>query len=77
MIILPKGVVTIVPILTCSLVGTPPSQVPVKVQGGWDKCYDSFTKDQADQFGIDQWECEHNCYTRTDKNGSKYHKGPV
>ena len=39
--------------------------------GGWDKCKGPFDDGQAMKYGIDMWDCESNCYTRTDKNGSE------
>ena len=46
--------------------------VPEKQIGGWDKCGGTFSKYDASDFGIDTWECEHNCMVRVDKAGSEY-----
>ncbi len=40
--------------------------------GGWDKCMGPFNERQAKEWGIDEWECDNKCFTRTDNNGSKY-----
>ena len=47
-------------------------KVPVRVPGGWDKCHDSFQAKEAFHYGIHRLECQHNCYTRVDKNGNLY-----
>ena len=47
-------------------------RMAIRVQGGWDKCYKSFNIDEAIDYGISRMECEHNCYTRVDKNGNLY-----
>lgn len=38
--------------------------------GGWDKCMGPFNAWQATEYGIDEWECHDNCYTRVDDNGN-------
>nr|AHA44498.1 CM3 protein [Pectinaria gouldii] len=45
--------------------------VPVQKQanGGWDKCKDDFTAEDADNYGIDVWDCHSNCYVRTEADG--------
>ena len=40
--------------------------------GGWDKCMGPFTPRQAKDYGVDEWDCDSNCYIRTDKNRSKF-----
>merc|ERR1712178_471378 len=46
----------------------------VKTQkvGGWDKCQGPFDNNLAIKFGIDVWECDANCYTRTDEYSNVY-----
>ena len=39
--------------------------------GGWDKCKGPFDESLAVKYGIDVWDCDSNCFTRTDKSGSK------
>ena len=39
--------------------------------GGWEACEGPFTHYDALDYGIDVWECDDNCMTRVDKNGSK------
>ena len=45
--------------------------VKKKQLGGWDKCEGPFNDKQAMAFGVDVWECDSSCYTRTDSNGSE------
>ena len=45
------------------------TMVPQQQIGGWDKCSGSFSQYDAASFGIDTWDCEHNCYVRVDKAG--------
>ena len=40
--------------------------------GGWEPCKGPFTKRQAYRYGMDVWDCDGNCYTRTDSNESMY-----
>ena len=40
------------------------------IDGGWDKCKREIDPYMADLYGINKWDCEDNCYTRTDKNGN-------
>lgn len=47
-------------------------QVEKQVTGGWDKCMGPFDDSQAQWYGVDVWDCQANCYTRVDDNGSKY-----
>jgi hypothetical protein len=44
--------------------------VQKKSQGGWDKCMGPFDGKQAREWGIDEWDCEDNCYVRVDGNGN-------
>ena len=45
--------------------------VPYTVYGGWDKCIGPFSKYEAKHFGVDEWDCHSNCYTRRDPNGGE------
>ena len=47
-------------------------KIKTRKAGGWDKCLGPFTTEQARIFGIDEWQCDGNCYIRIDNNGSKY-----
>ncbi len=47
-------------------------RVREEIHGGWNRCKGPFTEGQALSYGIDTADCEHNCYTRLDQNGSEY-----
>ena len=49
-------------------------KIKTRKAGGWDKCLGPFTTEQARLFGIDEWQCDGNCYIRIDANGSKLAK---
>ncbi|CAH1788362.1 unnamed protein product [Owenia fusiformis] len=42
------------------------------IYGGWNKCRGPFSYAQAQNYGIDDWKCESNCYIRRNKNGQVY-----
>lgn len=46
--------------------------VQKETPGGWDKCKGPFDDAQATKFGIDVWDCDSNCFTRTDKSGNVF-----
>jgi hypothetical protein len=46
--------------------------VPYTVYGGWDKCIGPFTHYEARAWGVDEWDCHSNCYTRRDPNGDVF-----
>jgi len=46
--------------------------IPMSVSGGWDKCNGNFTTEEAQQYGIDTWQCSSQCYTRVDSNEQLY-----
>lgn len=46
--------------------------VQKETPGGWDKCKGPFDDSQATKYGIDVWDCDSNCFTRTDKSGNVF-----
>ena len=64
--------VTVTDIIKVSRVVIDLKEITNTIPGGWEKCRDAFTHDEALAHGIDTWDCHGQCYTRLDGDSEYY-----